>query len=134
MGCGKMDAMKAWRSGWRLAIMVIGFAMLVLLVMDFNTRMAELGRLTAERQRVSALVTSLVNTQSALQTQVVEATTEAAVLYWAYTYEHMVEEGDTLIVPLQQPGSAPTPVPTLTPEPIVVNNWQVWLSLFVDEP
>jgi ABC-type multidrug transport system fused ATPase/permease subunit len=124
--------MKAWRSGWRLAVLVFGFALLVLLVMDFNTRMAELRRLTAERERVSAQVTSLVNTQSALQTQVAQATSEAAVLYWAYTYEHMVEEGDTLIVPIQQPGTAPTPVPSPTPEVEVIENWQVWMSLFID--
>jgi hypothetical protein len=134
MGCGKMRFMKTWRSGWRLAILVFGFSLLVLLVIDFNTRMAELRRLTAESQRVSTEVASLLNTQSALQTAVANATSEAAVLYWAYTYEHMVQEGDTLIVPIPQPGTAPTPVPIPIPEPQVINNWQVWLSLFIDEP
>ena len=126
--------MKFNGKGWKPILIVLGFAVLVLLVMDFNSRMAELRRLTAERQRVSAQVTSLVDTQSALQTQVAEATSEAAVLYWAYTYEHMVEEGDTLIVPIPQPGSAPTPEPTPTPVIEVIHNWQIWLSLFVDEP
>jgi len=113
---------------------MIGFALIVLLVMDFNTRMAELRRLTAEHERVSAHVTDLVNTQTSLETAVANATSDAAVLYWAYRYEHMVEEGDTLIVPIQQPGSLPTAVPTPTPTPEVIRSWQVWLSLFIDQP
>ena len=113
---------------------MIGIACLVLLVMDFNTRMSELRRLTNEYERVSAQVTGLVNTESALKTQIADATSEAAVLYWAYTYEHMIEEGDTLIVPIPLPGSAPTPMPTPTPTPEVIQNWEVWLSLFVAQP
>jgi len=62
--------MKNLGKGWRPAILVLGFAVLVLLVMDFNNRMAELRRLTAEKERVSARVTSLVETQVSLETQV----------------------------------------------------------------
>ena len=43
-----MTSMNTWRSGWRLGVLMIGFALLVLMVMDFNTRMAELRRLTSE--------------------------------------------------------------------------------------
>jgi hypothetical protein len=126
--------MNAWRSGWRLAVLMIGFALLVLLVMDFNTRMAELRRLTAEHEQVSAQVTALYSTQSSYQTAVAKATSEEAVLDWAYTYQHVIHEGDTLIIPQEVPGSIPTPIPTPTPTPEVIHNWQVWLSLFVDRP
>jgi len=102
--------------------------------MDFNSRMAELRRLTAEKQDVSARVTSLVETQVALETQVAYATSEAAVYYWAYNFEHMGREGDVLVVPIQQEGLTPqaTHTPVITPE--VIQNWQVWMSLFVDQP
>ena len=124
---------KSGRS-WKSALILIGFAVLVLLVMDFNNRMAELRRLTAEKADVSAHVTSLVETQASLETQVAYATSEAAVYYWAYNYEHLGKEGDVLVVPIQPQGSAPqsTPTPAATPE--VIQNWQVWLSLFVDQP
>ncbi len=128
-----MTPMNTWRSGWRLGVLVIGFSLLVLLVMDFNTRMAELRRLTAEHDVVSAQVTSLYSTQSSYETAVAKATAEEAVLLWAYTYQHEVKEGDTLIVPIEIPGSLPTPEPTPTPIPQVIHNWQVWLSLFVDQ-
>ncbi len=126
--------MKLSGKGWRPILMVAGFAVLVLLVMDFNSRMAELRRLTAEKEDVSARVTSLVETQSALETQVAYATSDAAVYYWAYNFEHMGRSGDVLVVPIQPEGNVPQPTPTPVVTPVVIQNWQVWLSLFVDRP
>ena len=126
--------MKITGKGWKPVLILVGFAVLVLLVMDFNSRMAELRRLTAEKEDVSARVTSLVETQVSLETQVAYATSEAAVFYWAYNFEHLGKEGDVLVVPIQPQGSVPqpTPIPEVTPE--VIQNWQVWLSLFVEQP
>jgi hypothetical protein len=120
--------------GWKPAFIVIGFAVLVLLVIDFNSRMAELRRLTAEKDDVSARVTSLVNTQISLETQVAYATSDAAVYYWAYNFEHLGREGDVLVIPIQPEGSTPQPTPTPVITPNIIQNWQVWLSLFVDQP
>lgn len=126
--------MKTAGKGLRPLLIIAGFAILIFLVVDFNSRMAELRHLTAEKENVSARVTSLVNTEVALQTQVAYATSEAAVYYWAYNYERLGNEGDVIVVPLPQPGYTPeaTPTPEVTPE--VIQNWQVWLSLFVDQP
>ena len=126
--------MKISGKGWKPVLMLIGFAVLVLLVMDFNNRMAELRRLTAEKEDVSARVTSLVETQLALETQVAYATSEAAVYYWAYNFEHLGKEGDVLVVPIQPEGSLPQPTPTPVVTPEVIQKWQVWLSLFIDQP
>ena len=114
-------------------MILIGFAVLVLLVMDFNNRMAELRRLTAEKEIVSARVTSLVETQASLETQVAYATSEAAVYYWAYNFEHLGKGGDVLVVPIQVEGSLPQPTPTPVVTPEVIQNWQVWLTLLIDE-
>jgi adenylate cyclase len=126
--------MKIKGNSWKPALIVLGFAVLVLLVMDFNNRMAELRRLTAEKDDVSARVTSLVETQLSLETQVAYATSEAAVYYWAYNFQHLGKEGDVLVVPIQPEGSLPQPTPTPTITPQIIQNWQVWLSLFVDLP
>ena len=120
--------------GWKPAVIIIGFAVLVLLVMDFNNRMAELRRLTVEKNSVSARVTSLVKTQLSLETQVSYATSEAAVYYWAYNFERLGKEGDVLVMPIQPEGSLPQPTPTPSVTPEVIQNWQVWLSLLVDLP
>jgi hypothetical protein len=126
--------MKMSGKGWKPVLILVGFAVLVLLVMDFNNRMAELRRLTAEKEDVSARVTSLVETQVSLETQVAYATSEAAVYYWAYNFEHLGKAGDVLVVPIQPEGSVPQPTPTPVSTPEVIQNWQVWLSLFVDQP
>jgi hypothetical protein len=126
--------MKIKGNSWKPALIVLGFAVLVLLVMDFNNRMAELRRLTAEKNDVSARVTSLVETQLSLETQVAYATSEAAVYYWAYNFQHLGKEGDVLVVPIQPEGSLPQPTPTPAVTPQVIHNWQVWVSLFVDQP
>jgi hypothetical protein len=123
---------KLGRSGKPLLILV-GFAVLVLLVMDFNNRMAELRRLTAEKEYISARVTSLVETQGSLETQVAYATSEAAVYYYAFNFEHLGKEGDVLVVPIQVDNNQPQPTPTPEITPEVIQNWQVWLNLFTNQ-
>ena len=120
--------------GWKPALILVGFAILILLVMDFNNRMAELRRLTAEKEVVSARVTSLVETQTSLETQVAYATSEAAVYYWAYNFAHLGKEGDVIVVPIQVEGAQPQPTPTPVVTPEVIQNWQVWLTLLMDQP
>ncbi|OGO63503.1 MAG: hypothetical protein A2030_10720 [Chloroflexi bacterium RBG_19FT_COMBO_50_10] len=120
--------------GWKPALILVGFAVLVLLVMDFNSRMSELRRLTSEKEDVSARVTSLVETQRSLETQVTYATSEAAVYYEAYNFQHLGKEGDVLVVPIPAEGNQPQPTPTPAVTPLVIHNWQVWLSLLVDQP
>jgi len=126
--------MKKMGNSWKPAMILVGFAVLILLVMDFNNRMAELRRLTVEKEVVSARVTSLVETQASLETQVAYATSEAAVYYWAYNFEHLGKEGDVLVVPIQVEGSQPQPTATPVVTPQIITNWQVWLSLLVDQP
>ena len=123
-----------WTKGWRFILIAVGCFVLILLIMDFNNRMAELRRLNTERDRVAGQVTSLVETQASLEAEVTSALSEAAVYRWAYEYRRLVRPGDQLIVPIQPAGSTPqaTPQPTSTPE--IILNWQVWLSLLVDQP
>src|SRR5512143_3074306 len=117
--------MKISGKGWKPVLILGGFAVLVLLVMDFNNRMGELRRLTAEKEDVSARVTSLVETQQSLETQVAYASSDAAVYYWAYNFAHEGKPGDVLVVPMEATGNAPQPSPTPAVTPEVIQNWQV---------
>lgn len=123
-----------WTKGGRLVVVGVGCVILILLIIHFSNRMAELRRLNNEKERVAEQVTSLVETQVYLQTEVAYATSEAAVYRWAYEYRRMTKPGDQLVIPIQAPGSTPIVTPEVTPTPEVIHNWQVWLSLFVDQP
>jgi cell division protein FtsB len=118
--------------GIKYALIVIGLIVLVLLVMDFNNRMADLRRLSDKKEEVAAEATGLSLTQMHLQTQIALATSDRAVMEWAYEEGNLVREGDVLVVPLEAPGAAPTPTAappaTATPE----NNWEIWLALFLE--
>jgi len=118
--------------GWKYALIVIGLIVLTLLVMDFNDRMAGLKRLSEQKGRVVAEVTSLVSTQVALETQIAYATSEAALAGEVRQYWHWIQEGDIPIVPLEPPGSTPQPVVIPVITQYTRANWEVWFSLFID--
>ena len=113
--------------------MVIGLVILALLVMDFNNRMAELRRLRDQQAAVAEELTAAVSTQHDLETQLAYATSEAAVEEWAYVEGRWIREGDIPVAPIVPPGSTeqPTAIPETTPQ--VESNWEIWMSLFLDD-
>lgn len=116
----------------RVAIF-FGIFILILVVIEFNSRLEELNRLNDQRDEFRTMATQSIQTQMALQTQVAYASSTAAVDEWARTEGHYVMEGDQPVVPLVQPGSQPVIVPTVQPTPTPMQNWEVWWSLFFDE-
>jgi len=125
-------ASKAMKTSWKYILAVISLAVAVLMVMDFNLRMAEVQRLTVEKERVSVKATSMVQTIVVLQTQLAYVTSDAAVEAWAREQAHMALPGEIPAQPMSPANSTPvpTPIPVITPQ--IVNTWQVWLSLFVE--
>ncbi len=105
---------------------------LILLMSDFNNRMSDLHRLTAQRERAGRQATELVTTQIALETAIAYATSEAAVEEWAYEEGKMVRPGDQPVVPLPENPDRPTPTPQATPQPEPLSRWEVWMALFFD--
>ena len=124
--------MDALRKNSRYVIVVLGLAVLVLLIRDFNSRMADLRRLTVEKEHISAQVTSLLGTKSALETQIAYSKSEDAAREWAYEQGKEALPGDIVVVPLPAEGGAEAPTPVPTPAPEVVENWELWLAMFVD--
>ena len=110
-----------------------GIFILILVVIEFNTRLEELNRLNEQRDEVRSAATQAIQTQMSLQTQVAYAESTAAVEEWARTEGHYVLEGDQPVVPLVQPGSQPVIAPTVQPTPTPMQNWEVWWGLFFDE-
>ena len=109
-----------------LIVMIIGF---VFMMMDLNSRLAALFRLTGQRDQVSTEVMQLQATRDDVQQKIDFAKSDAAVGEWA-RQEHMGQPGDKLIVPL--PAGKVTPQPTAQPTVIAetASGWEVWRELF----
>jgi hypothetical protein len=117
----------------KYAIVVLVLVVLAYLVMNFNSRTADLSHLTAEHQIVKAGLDSRFQTKSALDAQIAYATSESSVYKWAYE-NHMIRPGDNPVVPVQSVQS--TTVPASKPISIQtpLSNFEKWLMLFFDQP
>jgi hypothetical protein len=107
-----------------------GVIILILIMVELNSRLEELNRLNDQLDQVRIAATQAVHTQVALQTQLAHAGSTEAVEEWARTEGHYMQEGDQPVVPLGQPGSEPIVIATPTPIPTPMQNWQVWWELF----
>jgi|WetSurMetagenome_2_1015567.scaffolds.fasta_scaffold572738_2 hypothetical protein len=112
-----------------LIIIIIGF---VFMMMDLNSRLSALFRLTGQRDQVSTEVGQLQATKDEIQNQIDFATSEAAVGQWA-RQEHMGLKGDKLIVPLAGAKATPQPKVKRTTVPETASGWEVWRELFFGE-
>ncbi len=118
---------------FRRIVTFLGIFILVLLVIEFNTRLEELIRLDEQRDEVRTIATQAMQTQIALHTQVAYAGSTAAVNEWARTEGHYLQEGEQPVIPIGQPGSEPVIVATPPPVPTPMQNWEVWWNLFFGE-
>jgi hypothetical protein len=125
--------MKSGFSQWKYILLVIVLGTSVLLIIDFNSRMAEWRRLSLEKDIVAAQATSLKRTQLHLETQIAIATSPAGVREWVYQDGHWIQPGDVLVVPVEVPGQKPQSTPVPDREVALVANWQMWLALFFDQ-
>lgn len=125
--------MKAILEARKKIIGIGAIALLVLLMMNMNSRLSEYFRLTNERDKVLTQVIALRATRLGMETRVAYATSEQAVEEWARKEAHMALPGDKVIIPLTQEGATPEPIVQPTPTPQVVENWERWWALFFQD-
>ncbi|GAB4401534.1 MAG: hypothetical protein OHK0052_25030 [Anaerolineales bacterium] len=118
----------------RTVVIIFLLAVLTLLIMDFNSRMETLRRLSSERDQVAQQVTQLAQTQQVLETQIAYANSDEAVRAWAYEQGGMAAPGDVLVQPLPPFDSTPQPVVRAPLPPQQYENWEYWWALFFDNP
>ena len=111
----------------------LGIFILIMVVIEFNTRLEELNRLSGQRDEIRAVATQVMQTQVALLTQVAYAGSTEAVNEWARTEGHYTKEGEQAVIPVGQPGSEPVISATPMPTPIPMQNWEVWWNLFFNK-
>ena len=107
-----------------------GILILILMVMDFNTRLEELDRLKKQDSVVQIQATQAMQTQVGLQTQIAYADSDQAVQDWARGEGHYVQPGDQAVIPVGPSNSTPAQTPASTVSPTPMPNWQIWWNLF----
>ncbi len=122
--------MDSWPISPRRVAIFVGVLVLLLMVIDFNSRLEELNLLKKHASSLGAQATEAVQTQVALQTQVAYAGSDQAVQDWARGEGHYVQPEDQAVVPVGEPGTVPLQVPTPAPTPTPMPNWPVWWNLF----
>ncbi len=121
-----------WQKLARQGVVIAAAVILVLVMLNLNSRLSEFYRLSSERDDLSTRVANLEVTQQVLQTQVAYSKSDQAAEDYARE-AHMIREGEVLVVPFAPAGN-PTPTPvSQTPTPSAPLNWQVWWALFFDQ-
>lgn len=110
-----------------------GIVVLLLLVLNLNSRLIELGRVSAERDKMRTEVAVYTATISALETQIAYANSPKAVEEWLRVYKHQVREGEIPIVPQVQTGDSVQPTVTPAPTSTPIPNWMIWKALFFED-
>ena len=124
--------MKSWPSYFKQLAIAAGVVLLIILVMDYNTRLDELNRLNEKATIVRAQATQAIQTQVALQTQIAEATSDRVTEDNARKNGE-IQEGDQRVVPVPAAGVPPLEIVAPTSVPTRVKKWQVWMELFFGE-
>jgi hypothetical protein len=92
----------------------VGILVLILMIMDFNSRLESLNALKKQAGIVSTQATQAMQTQMALQTQVAYAQSDQVVHEWARNEGHYIQSGDQPVVPVEVPGLVPEALSTPT--------------------
>ena len=111
-------------------IIIVLIVFFFFMLFGLNTRLSELFHLTEQQANMKTKVASLKNTEMALNTQIVVATSNIAVEAWARDQGHMAQPGDKVIVPIQPSGMPSTDSLSTTATPSTPENWQIWWDLF----
>lgn len=125
--------MRKFPISWRRVTFLVGALLLVLMILDFNSRLENLNRLNKQAELVYAEATQAALTQVMLHTQVAYATSDLAVEDNARGESRMKKDGDQVVVVIGQAGESPIETLTPTPVPTSKPNWQSWQDLFFGE-
>jgi len=125
--------MKNFSIDWRRIALVAGVIFLVVLIVDFNTRLEELDRLNNRVKDTRVEATQVALTQMAYETQIAIATSDQLVEGEARSNAGMIQDGDHPVVVLGDDSEIPLESPEPTPLPTKKPNWQLWWDLYFGE-
>jgi hypothetical protein len=118
--------MKVFRSWFNRIIVLVGFLVLMLFVMDLNSRMVHMIQLRGEMETELAKVNELKTIEAALDKQIAYAESNGIVEMWARQENRMQKQGDFVIVLLPSGEPQPETVTELSEPLPELDNWEAW--------
>ena len=118
---------------WRRVALIAGVLFLVVIIVDFNSRLEELDRLNRQAEITRLEATQAASTKVSYETLVANATSDQKVEEEARNNGGLIQEGDHPVVVLGDGSEAPLQEPAPTPLPTVKPNWQLWWDLYFGE-
>ena len=115
---------------WRRVALIAGVLFLVVVIVDFNSRLEELDRLNRQAQITRAEATQVMLTNVAYGTLVANASSDDVVEREARSNGGMIQEGDHPVVILGDAGEPTLANPEPTSIPTQKPNWQQWWDLY----
>ena len=107
-----------------------GILFLILVIIDFNSRLDDLNRLQKQDGFLQNQVTQGIQTQTGLQAQATYAASDQAVQDWARKEGGYGQPGEQIAIPVGSAGGTPAEQAEPTPSPTPLPNWQTWWNLF----
>ncbi|MFN2145596.1 MAG: septum formation initiator family protein [Anaerolineales bacterium] len=119
--------MKMLRASWKRVVKFGGMVLLLLVVMDLNSRMVQMYSLQGEMEAEYARVQELEAVEDQLDEQIAYASSDDIVAEWARSHNWMQKEGD-FVIALVPTGERPpeTLTESFQAEP-ELDNWDAWL-------
>ena len=105
-------------------------ALVVVWMVIFIGRIADYKRLSREYEDAQLTIAALAATTNALETEVVRAGSDEAVIEWAYEQRKWIREGDQRIAVLPVEGTPESSIIIKTPTPEPQNLYSIWWELF----
>ena len=118
---------------WRRVTVIAGILFLIVIIVDFNTRLENLDSLNRQAALIRAEATQVAATQVVLDTKIADADSDQNVEGQARSEGRMIQEGDYPVIILGEEGSPPPKSAEPTPIPAQPENWQLWWNLIFNE-
>jgi cell division protein FtsB len=119
--------MKSLRSWMKRILTAVGVILLLVLVIDFNSRMVHLLELRGELEAEQARLDELVQEEAVLEQAIGFAESDEAIDEWAREQNRMGQEGDIVVVPISD-GTILEVEQTEVAEPQdYISNWEAWI-------
>ena len=113
----------------------LGLIILLFLVLDFNSRMVELTRLTSQFNSETIELDGYLSEKDFIENEIAYATSKEAVEKWAREQGRYTKPGDHPIIPLPDPDYVEQIKPSSLSEFETKSLWELWNSwLFGDTP